>query len=172
MVVTIVTTNPERAALLGACVRELGHAAEIVTAELGEPQADSVASVARAKAAAATRLVEGPVLVEDSGLAIPALGGFPGPYLKYVLATLGAQRLVELGGGMACRFESAIALGENILELAIAGTIATTLAPGTAPDLWRLLVPAGETRPFAELDAARHLGPWRAQITSWLRARL
>jgi len=41
--------------------------------------------------------------------------------------------------------------------------------------VWRLLVPAGEARTFAELDdagRARHLGPWRDQITSWLRTRL
>ena len=31
-----------------------------------------------------------PVVVEDSGFVIDALNGFPGPYIKYALATIGA----------------------------------------------------------------------------------
>lgn len=49
--------------------------------------------MAHAKAAAAARMFGSPLLVEDSGLAIAALGGFPGPYLTYVLATLGTSWL-------------------------------------------------------------------------------
>ena len=38
------------------------------------------------------------MLVEDSGLFIEALGGFPGVYSAYVLRTLGPSRLLRLLG--------------------------------------------------------------------------
>lgn len=176
----IVTTNRERAALLSACVRELGLEPVHVVTDLDEPQADSVVTVARAKALAAMHL-GGPLLVEDSGLAIAALGGFPGPYLKYTLATLGAARIVELAGGGACRFTSAIALVDrggavNVLELSLEGTIARALpADARAPDVWRIFVPSNESLPVAELPAdvtARYLATWSRQIVGWLRAEL
>lgn len=176
----IVTTNRERASMLSACVRELGLEAVHVVLELEEPQADSVVTVARAKALAAMHL-GGPLLVEDSGLAIAALGGFPGPYLKYTLATLGAARIVELAGGGACRFTSAIALVDHggsvkVLELSLDGTIARALpTDAAASDVWRIFVPSGEALPVAELPAdvtARLLATWSHRIIGWLRAEL
>lgn len=180
MVVKIVTSNGHRAELLAGCVHALGLDHVHVSAELDEPQADSVSTIARAKAVAAARLVGAPLLVEDSGLSIETLGGFPGPYLKYTLATLGAARLVRLAAGAPCRFTSAIALVSparvtRVLELSLEGTIATQVAHTGAPDVWRLVVPAGERQPFSELPApvtTRQLRAWADQITDWLRSDL
>jgi len=48
--------------------------------ELEEPQADDVCDVAMACALRGASMLRRPVLVEDSGLFVSALGGFPGPY--------------------------------------------------------------------------------------------
>lgn len=37
-----------------------------------------------------------PVMIEDSGLFIESLGGFPGPYSAYVEQTVGVERVAEL----------------------------------------------------------------------------
>ena len=61
-----------------------------------EIQADSLAPIAARGARAAYREVGGPVLVDDAGLFIEALDGFPGPYSSYVENTLGIDRVWEL----------------------------------------------------------------------------
>ena len=46
----------------------------------GEPEEITIA-----KCKAASALIQGPVLVEDTSLCFNALGGLPGPYIKYVI---------------------------------------------------------------------------------------
>jgi non-canonical purine NTP pyrophosphatase (RdgB/HAM1 family) len=179
MVVTIVTTNRDKAAVLSACVAELGHDVVHATSVLVEPQADTLREVAAAKAEHARTLHRLPLIVEDSGLEIATLGGFPGPYTRYVLATLGARRLAGLAQGHAARFTSAIALVDpagtrHEVELAIDGTI-TAAGDGEGPALWHLFAPGGEDAPFARLPEARravHLDAWRARVRGWLAPRL
>jgi len=54
----------------------------------GEPD-----EITRAKCLEATRHVEGPVLIEDTCLCFNALGGMPGPYIKWFLKPLGPAGL-------------------------------------------------------------------------------
>jgi inosine triphosphate pyrophosphatase len=58
--------------------------------DLVEIQGKSVADVARAKALEAAKVLNGPVMIEDFGFHIKALGGFPGPYIKWFVRELGA----------------------------------------------------------------------------------
>jgi XTP/dITP diphosphohydrolase len=55
-----------------------------------------------------------PIFVEDSGLFIDALGGFPGPYSKYVYSTIGLTgvlKLMENVKNRSAHFQSVIAFG-------------------------------------------------------------
>jgi inosine triphosphate pyrophosphatase len=52
--------------------------------------------VARAKCKRAIELVGAPVLVEDTCLCFDALGGLPGPYIKWFLKNLGPDGLPKL----------------------------------------------------------------------------
>jgi XTP/dITP diphosphohydrolase len=61
-----------------------------------ERQAEDLATVAAHGARAAYRHVGDPVIVDDSGLTVDALSGFPGPYSSYVEETLGIERVWEL----------------------------------------------------------------------------
>lgn len=67
-----------------------------VNLDIIEPQLDSVAEVSKYKALEAFKILKRPVLVEDGGLSIPALKGFPGVYTKYVLATIGVDGILKL----------------------------------------------------------------------------
>ncbi|WP_247729608.1 RdgB/HAM1 family non-canonical purine NTP pyrophosphatase [Halovivax limisalsi] len=87
---------------------------EQVTYDYAEIQADSIEAIARRGAAEAYRERGGdePVFVEDSGLSIDALGGFPGPYSAYVEDTLGIERVWSLAAdeeNRRARFRSVIA---------------------------------------------------------------
>ena len=83
-------------------------------ASLPEVQSHSLEEIALAKAASARSLVGGAVLVEDDGLFIDSLKGFPGPYSSYgvryhrqrrhtVAGAGGPDRLLPLGGGICGR---------------------------------------------------------------------
>ena len=80
---------------VGIKVRALNVDSEVVV----EPQAEDLETVARAKIQQALQhLPEGEttVMVEDAGLFIDALGGFPGVYSSYVHDTIGNLGIVRL----------------------------------------------------------------------------
>ena len=52
--------------------------------------------VCREKCRAAARIVDGPVIVEDTCLGFRAHGGLPGPYIKWYLDKLGVEGLPRL----------------------------------------------------------------------------
>ena len=61
-----------------------------------EIQSDSLEKIARFAAEEAAKKHKGMVVVEDSGLFVGALDGFPGPYSSYVHATVGYEGLLRL----------------------------------------------------------------------------
>lgn len=67
--------------------------------DIMEPQFDSVHEVSKFKALTAFKIINAPVLVEDGGLSVFALNGFPGVYTKYVIKTLGADGILRLMQG-------------------------------------------------------------------------
>ncbi|RJS89056.1 XTP/dITP diphosphatase [Candidatus Bathyarchaeota archaeon] len=86
-----------------------------VDAKRLEIQAEDVEEVARFSAEDAARRLGGPLIVEDAGLFIHHLGGFPGPYSSYVLRTIGLEGVLRLMKGASDRrahFKSAIAFCE------------------------------------------------------------
>lgn len=85
---------------------------EQVAAPKPELQADDLETIARFGAGFAARVLGRPVVVEDTGLFVEALGGFPGPYSAYVARTVGNAGLLKLMDGVRDRravFRSAVA---------------------------------------------------------------
>ncbi|HET7323015.1 MAG TPA: non-canonical purine NTP pyrophosphatase, partial [Halococcus sp.] len=61
-----------------------------------EIQHSSIGVVAAHGAREAYAHADEPVLVDDAGLFVDSLGGFPGPYSAYVEGTLGIERVQQL----------------------------------------------------------------------------
>ena len=66
------------------------------TGELLEPQKDNIKEVALSKARQAFSILKNRVIVNDGGLVIPSLKGFPGPYTKYIDNTIGNLGIIKL----------------------------------------------------------------------------
>jgi len=63
---------------------------------LQEIQAEDLREIAKHKAIQAFSLYSKPVIVEDDGLFIKSLNGFPGPYSSFVSETIGNKGILRL----------------------------------------------------------------------------
>ena len=77
-----------------------------------EIQSDSLKEIAQTSALNAFKRAHLPIFVEDAGLFIDALSGFPGPYAAYVYKTVhnnGVLKLMENVADRRAKFQSVIA---------------------------------------------------------------
>ncbi len=77
-----------------------------------EIQADDIKEVAEASTLYIAREVNLPIIVEDAGLFVNALNGFPGPYSSYVYRKIGIEGILKLLEGVESRgaqFKSIVA---------------------------------------------------------------
>ncbi|HUO86303.1 MAG TPA: non-canonical purine NTP pyrophosphatase [Thermoanaerobaculia bacterium] len=75
--------------------RILGRPVEQLALDLPEIQSLDLREVLAAKAAEAWRRLGRPLIVEESGLDLPALGGFPGPLVRWMLEAAGAAGIAR-----------------------------------------------------------------------------
>lgn len=82
--------------------------------DIDEIQSDSFEEIAIDKAKKAFALAGKPLFVNDSGWLIPALNGFPGPYMKYINQCFTPQDFLSL---MANHEDKTIILRETIVYI-------------------------------------------------------
>jgi XTP/dITP diphosphohydrolase len=71
--------------------------------DVDEPQSDTLEYVSQRTADSAYDILKSPLFVEDAGLFIPSLGGFPGVFSSYVFSTVGIQGILKLMGSSSDR---------------------------------------------------------------------
>ena len=132
--------------------------------EIAEIRADDVQEIACAKARVAFAELERPVVVMDAGFFIPALNGFPGPYVNFALSTIGITGLLRLapGGDRRCEFRECLAYLDDAQAAPrcfvahIEGELAETPRGQMRPELWSELAlifqPPAATQTLAEMD--------------------
>jgi XTP/dITP diphosphohydrolase len=159
---TFVTGNKGKVAELAALAAP--HGIEVVQDARGYPevQASSLAQVTEAGADHLLRSgLEPPFLLEDSGLFVDSLRGFPGVYSRHALETIGIRgilRLLDGPGPRGARFESDLLLVEagarHHFHGTCAGTIATEARGEGGFGYDPVFIPAGEARTFAQMPMA------------------
>jgi non-canonical purine NTP pyrophosphatase (RdgB/HAM1 family) len=139
--------------------RILGRPLEHVALDLPELQFATTREVAAEKARAAYAQLHRPLIVEDAGLELAALGGFPGPFIKFWEKLGGLTSICRALDGnrsatAVCVLGFAHEGGVEIVEGRAPGRIAE--APrGTSGFGWdAIFIPDGETRTFGEMTAA------------------
>jgi len=128
--ITVVTTNKGKAAEIAAFFAGVAEI-EAVSLDLVEPQAETLEEISEAKARQAYEQIHRPLIVDDTGLFIDALHGFPGPYAAYVQKTIGNAGILSLLKDTANRnahFSTVVAYadasGIRVFSGRIDGTIA------------------------------------------------
>lgn len=167
----LVTGNPGK---LAEARRIVGPDLDAVAVDLPEIQSLDIHAVLRAKAEVAWAAVGAPVIVEETGLELAALAGFPGPLVKWMLDAVGAEGIARtalaLGDPRAtARCVLAAFDGERTIEGAGETSGELVLPPrGPRGFGWDpVFRPDGETRTYGELsdeekDRIGHRGKaWR-----------
>ena len=159
MIVLLATKNPHKLAEARVVLSPLGLEVRLLDVRKLEIQSNSLAEIARFAAENIRASAGAPVLVEDAGLFIDALGGFPGPYSAYVYSTIGLRGVLKLMEGVEdrrARFESAVAVktpkGEvEVFVGAVEGVIAREPRGTRGFGFDPIFVPKGYSRTFAEM---------------------
>lgn len=131
-----------------------------------EIQSDNLEEIARASAIDALKKCNLPIIVEDAGLFIEAVNGFPGPYSAYAYKTIGNEgllKLMENVGNRKATFRSVVAYDSVELETPtcfvgeVAGEITREERKGAGKSGFGfdpVFKPANVGRTFAEMSIA------------------
>ena len=146
-----------------------------------EIQADDLEKISSPGARHASVLLGAPCFVEDAGLFIRALRGFPGPYSKYVFHTLGNEGVLELMSGendRAAEFRSAVAYYEPggkpvLFKGEVKGVISFEIRGKNGFGFDPIFIPnEGDNRTFAEMptnekNKLSHRGRAMEKLFKW-----
>lgn len=154
--VTFVSTNAGKYREARSLLAAYGVDVRWKKRTLPEPQADTLEEVVRSKLEA-VRDVPGYVLVEDSGLFIPSLQGFPGVYSAHIYGIWGFDPLFDLlrTRPREASFRAVAGLRNGPQISMFSGEVRGRIAPrplgtqgfGFDP----IFIPDGERRTFAQM---------------------
>jgi len=131
-----------------------------------EIQSESLEEIAKTSVTEAFKRCHLPLIVEDAGLFIKALNGFPGPYASYVYKTIGNKgvlKLMENVEDREAKFQSAIAYYAEGLKLPICfkgeavGEVTKVERKGKGKSGFGfdpIFKPVGSDKTFAEMTTA------------------
>lgn len=162
--ITFVTGNQGKVDEMRALLDPLGIT--VVPDDRGYPeiQHEELAGVSEAGAGYLLATgVEAPFLLEDAGLFVAALKGFPGVYSSYALQTIGTQGILRLLRDTELENRSAAfradlcyvdaAGAPHHFEGTVKGRIAEAAAGEGGFGFDPIFTPEGETRTFAQLSS-------------------
>ena len=150
----VVTTNENKLSEINAI---LGTNHKVSTIDVPEIQTLDLDELIKAKAKAAYEKIKKPVLVGDVSMEIEALGGLPGPFIKYFLNTLDTEGTVALlkGKNTKTKVTDVVAIYDGKIAKIFKGIIHGTLVPknrgtnGFGFD--KVFVPNGYTKTLAQM---------------------
>ncbi len=152
------TSNKGKLSEYREILGKLGVRVSMARVKVKEVQSESLEEVATEKAREAFEKVKKPVFVEDAGLFVDALKGFPGVYSSYVMKTIGNDGLLKLMEGVKNRracFKAVIAFADEdgrvrVFEGKCEGSIANEKKGSEGFGFDPIFIPRGYGKTFAE----------------------
>jgi XTP/dITP diphosphohydrolase len=136
-----------------------GISVSLFKTTLEEIQSNSMCEIAKRKAIDAYSKKQKPVIIEDDGLFINSLEGFPGPYSSYVYDTIGNKGIIRLLENTKLRNAKFVAIiayyngvdDVKLFESSISGKISSVIEQGG----WGydpIFIPDGESKTYANIS--------------------
>ena len=137
----------------------LGVNIKLFKTTLEEIQSNSLNEIAKRKAIDAFTKIQKPIIIEDDGLFINSLNGFPGPYSSYVYDTIGNKGIIRLLENTKLRDAKFVAIiayyngvdDVKLFESSIPGKISSIIEQGG----WGydpIFIPDGESKTYASVS--------------------
>ncbi len=121
-----------------------------------EIQADTTSIISRDSCEKLSNIIKPPYFIDDTGLYIDNLNGFPGPYASYVQETIGNGGIIKLAANSKARFETVISLYNNddIIQFngILNGTISSGISNGRLFGYDPIFIPEGYDNSLAEIS--------------------
>jgi XTP/dITP diphosphohydrolase len=153
------TSNKNKFNEASRILEKYGYELVLFSFEKKELQSTDLGEIALQSALIAYTYVNAPVVVEDSGLFIKALNGFPGPFSSYVYKTIGVRGVLKLMEGVTDRsayFEAAVAIVmppfERVFKGSVYGRIADSPRGTGGFGFDPIFIPENEDKTFAEMS--------------------
>jgi len=155
----------------------LGVNIKLFKTTLEEIQSNSLNEIAKRKAIDAFTKIQKPIIIEDDGLFINSLNGFPGPYSSYAYDTIGNKGIIQLlqnSEHRDAKFVAIIAYYNGIdevklFESSIPGKISKEIEKGG----WGydpIFIPDGESKTYANVldkDKFSHRSASLKKFSDW-----
>jgi len=155
-----VTTNRGKFSEIARMIKERGHEAENIVTSYPEIQADSLEAVVENGLQWLTERYESPILIDDSGLFVDALKGFPGVFSSYAFRTIGCDGILRLMNGVkdrAAHFECCLGFtrpGEKakLFKGVAEGVISESMRGDKGFGFDPIFIPSEHNLTFAEMQ--------------------
>jgi len=158
--ILFVTSNLNKVKEIEAVLSKYNIQVETSSIKKREIQSEQLEEIAKESALSAYEVLRRPLFVEDSGLFIEALNGFPGPYSSYTYRKIGVAGILKL---MVCEknreaeFASQIAYIDErgVIKLCrgvCEGDIAEEARGSGGFGFDPIFIPKGQTKTFAEMS--------------------
>jgi XTP/dITP diphosphohydrolase len=137
---------------------------ELERLETVEIQSNRLDDIALQKSKEAYEKIGRPLIVEDTGLFIDSLKGFPGPYSSYVLQTIGNQGILDLllnRTNRFARFRSIIAYKDSHNNMTFSGDTKGTISDHITEGGWGydpIFIPESSSSTYAQLGITNKMG--------------
>jgi len=157
-----VTSNDGKFREISQQMREHGYELEHIKTTYPEIQADSIDETIVPGLKWLMERYNRPMMIDDSGLFIDALNGFPGVYSAFVFKTVGCDGILKLMRDVkyrSARFECCIGFmlpgGEPSITKGIAkGSISAMKAGISGFGYDPVFIPEGYTKTYAQIDVS------------------
>lgn len=169
--IIFVTGNKTKILHANEAVRKMGYEVTGMKLEIIEPRSEDPEEVVVEKAVQAFTILKKPLIVEDSGIFILALKGFPKTFVHFALDTLGIANILKMMEGVKDRsveFRQSLAYIEPGMEHPVVFSYVDggfTLADKiwnefdeSAAEFDKVLIPPGEEKPLCTFTSE-----WRAK---------
>jgi len=132
-----------------------------LNSDLEEIQSSSLDAIALQKAQNAFSKFKKPVIIEDDGLFINSLGGFPGPYSSYVFKTIGNDGILNLlRNNRKAKFVSIITYCDETILQSFDAKLDGLISKSQKGKGWGfdpIFIPKNLKKTFAEIDEKNKL---------------